>query len=154
MDGQPVREQRDQDRNPREAYMTMQVDFLKKVQLRIEAAADAGAEERTAAPQPLTLICGAASAGLCPFEYELIGKSPGDRVEFRVPASRLPETMAHLLMPLREVLQGAPFPPVLAMGVTVEAVSDPTPREVIRAMAEAANQEGCGAGCDCGCGGH
>ena len=134
--------------------MSMQVDFLKKVQLRIQAGAESGAGNLTAAPQPLTLVCGAASAGLCPFEFELIGKSPGDRLELRVPASRLPETMAHLLMPLREVLKGAPLPPVLALDVTVEAVTDPTPREVIRAMAEAANQEGCGADCNCGCGGH
>lgn len=154
MDGHPVNSQRDQDRNPREADMSMQVDFLKKVQLRIEAGADAGERGLTAAPQPLTLICGAASAGLCPFEYELIGKSPGDRLELTLPASRLPETMAHLLLPLREVLEGAPLPPVLALGVTVEAVTDPTPREVIRAMAEAANQEGCGADGNCGCGGH
>ncbi len=134
--------------------MTMQVDYLKKVQLRIEAGADAGAWDLTSGPQPLTLICGTASTGLCPFEYELIGKSPGDRLELRVPASRLPETMAHLLLPLRKILEGAPLPPVLALGITVEAVTDPHPREVIRSMAEAANQEGCGADCDCGCGGH
>jgi hypothetical protein len=142
------------DHYPWEAGMTMQVDYLKKVQLRIEAGAEAGTWDLTPEPQALTLICGAASAGLCPFEYELIGKTAGDRLELAIPASRLPETMAHLLLPLREALAFATMPPVLALGVTIEAVTDPNPREVIRAMAEATNQEGCGADCDCGCGGH
>ena len=134
--------------------MTMQVDYLKKVDLRIEAGAEAGSWDLTPEPQALTLICGAASAGLCPFEYELMGKNPGERVELTIAASRLTETMAHLLLPLRKVLGGVVMPPLLALGITIEAVTDPNPREVIRAMAEATNQEGCGGDCDCGCGGH
>ncbi len=134
--------------------MTMQVDYLKKVDLRIEAGAEAGSWDLTPEPQALTLICGTASTGICPFEYELMGKTPGERVELTIAASRLTETMAHLLLPLRKVLGGAVMPPLLALGITIEAVTDPNPREVIRAMAEATNQEGCGGDCDCGCGGH
>ncbi|MDJ0665720.1 MAG: hypothetical protein QNJ61_00540 [Desulfobacterales bacterium] len=134
--------------------MTMQVDYLKKVDLRIEAGAEAGRWDLTPEPQALTLICGTASTGICPFEYELMGKTPGERVELTIAASRLTETMAHLLLPLRKVLGGAVMPPLLALGITIEAVTDPNPREVIRAMAEATNQEGCGGDCDCGCGGH
>ena len=134
--------------------MTMQVDYLKKVQLRIEAGAEAGKWDLTPEPRVLTLVCGAASEGLCPFEYELIGKRSGDRLELAIPASRLSATMAHLLLPLREVLAFASMPPVLALGVTIEAVADPNPREVIRAMAEATNADGCGGDCSCGCGGH
>ncbi len=134
--------------------MSMQVDYLKKVQLRLEAGAETGQWDLTTVPKPLTFICGTASAGLCPFEYQLIGKAAGERVEILIPASRLAETMAHLLMPLRKALAGAAIPPVLALAVTIENVSEPAPREVIRAMAEATNAEGCGADCDCGCGGH
>ena len=134
--------------------MTTQVDYLKKVDLRIEAGAEAGSWDLTPEPQALTLICGAASTGICPFEYELMGKTAGERVELTIAASRLTETMAHLLLPLRKVLGGAVMPPLLALGITIEAVTDPNPREVIRAMAEATNQEGCGGDCDCGCGGH
>jgi hypothetical protein len=134
--------------------MTLQVDHLKKVHLRLEAGAETGRWDLTPEPKALTFICGTASAGMCPFEYQLIGKAAGERLELSIPAFRLPQTMAHLLMPLRLALEGAPMPPVLALGVTIEAVSEPAPREVIRAMAEAANAEGCGADCDCGCGGH
>jgi hypothetical protein len=134
--------------------MTMQVDHLKKVQLQLVAGTESGTWDLIPQPKTLTFVCGAASAGMCPFEYQLIGKTAGQQMAFEIPAARLVETMAHLMMPLRLALDGAKIPPVLALEVTVQAVSDPTPREVIRAMAEAANQEGCGADCSCGCGGH
>ena len=134
--------------------MRIEVDHLKKVHLLLEAGSEAGERDLTPAPRALTFICGAASAGMCPFEYRLIGKSAGDWLALSIPASRLAETMAHLLMPLRKALDSAPIPPVLSLTVTIEAVSEPTPREIIRAMAEVTNAEGCGADCDCGCSGH
>lgn len=134
--------------------MTMQIDHLKKVRLRLEADIENGKQALTPEPKTLTFVCGSASAGMCPFEYELIGKAAGDQLELSIPAARLAETMAHLLQPLRQTLGGITMPPVLALSVIVEAVSDPTPREVIRAMAAATNAIGCGDDCDCGCGGH
>ena len=134
--------------------MDMRVDYLKKVHLQLEAGAETGRWDLTPEPRTLTFICGTASAGMCPFEYQLIGKTAGERIELSIPASRLAETMAHLLTPLRTALEGAAIPPVLALGVTIEQVSEPAPREVIRALAEATNAEGCGGDCDCGCGGH
>ena len=133
--------------------MSLQVDYLKKVQLQLKAGAEAGQWDLTTGPKTLTFICGTASAGLCPFEYQLVGKAAGESLEISIPASRLSETMAHLLRPLRKALEGAAIPPVLALAVTIEKVSEPAPREVIKAMAEATNAEGCGADCDCGCGG-
>lgn len=134
--------------------MTMQVDHLKKVHLRLEAGTEIDNWDLTPAPKALTFICGTASAGMCPFEYQLIGKVAGDRLKLTIPAARLAETMGHLLMPLRLTLEGATMPPVLSLAIAIESVSEPAPREVIRAMAEAANTEGCGADCNCGCGGH
>lgn len=134
--------------------MDQTVDHLKKVYLVLEAGSLPGDRDLTPAPRPLTFICGTASAGMCPFEYQLVGKGAGDRLEFSIPASRLPETMAHLLMPLRKALGGAAMPPVLSLVVTIEQVSEPAPREIIRAMAEATNAGGCSDDCSCGCGGH
>ncbi len=134
--------------------MPPSIDYLKKVHLKLEAGDRVGRYDLTPEPKSLTFICGTASAGLCPFEYQLVGKSAGERLEIAIPAVRLPETMAHLLTPLRRALEGASIPPVLALAITILQVSDPDPREVIRAMAEATNAEGCGTGCDCGCGGH
>ncbi len=134
--------------------MGIKVDHLKKVHLRLEAGSAPGEWDLTPTPRTLTFICGTASAGMCPFEFQLIGKSAGERLALSIPASRLGETMAHLLRPLRKVLEGAPIPPVLSLAVTIEQVSDPAPREIISAMAEATNAEGCGSDCSCGCGGH
>jgi hypothetical protein len=91
---------------------------------------------------------------MCPFEYQLMGKTAGEQLVLSIPASQLTETMAHLLTPLRLALKGVAMPPVLALAVTIDDVSDPAPREIIRAMAEATNADGCGGDCDCGCGGH
>ncbi len=134
--------------------MSLKVDHLKKVQLLLEAGSAPGERDLTPAPRSLDFICGAASTGMSPFEYQLIGKTAGEHLELSIPASRLSETMAHLLMPLRKVFDGAAIPPVLELSVTIEAISEPTPREIIRALAEATNAGGCGVDCDCGCGGH
>ncbi len=134
--------------------MTLQVDHLKKVRLRLEAGSEKRSSQSTVEPKALTFICGTASGGMCPFEYQLIGKTVGERLDLSIPASQLVETMAHLLMPLRRALEVVTTPAVLDLAVTIEAVSEPAPREIIRAMAEATNADGCGGDCDCGCGGH
>ena len=134
--------------------MTMQVDHLKKVRLRLETGSENHSWHSTVEPKALTFICGTASGGMCPFEYHLMGKTAGERLDLSIPASRLAETMAHLLMPLRRALEVVSMPPVLDLAVTIEAVSEPAPREIIRAMAEATNADGCGGDCDCGCCGH
>ena len=134
--------------------MTLQVDNLKKVRLRLEAGSEKRSSQSTVEPKALTFICGTASGGMCPFEYQLIGKTVGERLDLSIPASQLVETMAHLLMPLRRALEVVTTPAVLDLAVTIEAVSEPAPREIIRAMAEATNADGCRGDCDCGCGGH
>jgi hypothetical protein len=134
--------------------MTLQVDHLKRVRLRLEAGNPNASWKPAPGPKSLTFICGTASEGMCPFEYQLIGKTAGERLELSIPACRLAETMAHLLMPLRRALEITAMPPVLDLAVVIEEVSEPAPREIIRAMAEATNADGCGGDCDCGCGGH
>jgi hypothetical protein len=134
--------------------MSLTVDHLRKVHLQIEAGSSPGERDLTPTPRSFIFICGAASAGMCPFEYQLVGKAAGEQLDVSIPAARLSETMAHLLMPLRRLLDGAAIPPVLSLTVTIDRVSEPAPREVIRAMAEATNAEGCGGDCSCGCGGH
>ncbi|MBL0715259.1 MAG: hypothetical protein JJV98_16340, partial [Desulfosarcina sp.] len=90
--------------------MTIRVDYLKKVHLRLEAGSEIGQWDLTPESAALTFICGIASEGMCPFENELIGRAPGERFELTVAASRLADTFAHLLMPLRLALQGAVMP--------------------------------------------
>ena len=125
--------------------MTTVVDHLKKVTLEIQCA------ER---PFAFEFIVGAASEGLCQFEFELLHKSPGEHCRLSIPRQKAPQTLAHLQRPLCSALLLNDAPEDLELQITIVAVDDPEPREVIRAMAQAAEQNGCAGGCGCGCSGH
>lgn len=94
-------------------------------------------------------IVGIGSAGMTPFETLLLGKAIGETVSANVSPESLPAFFGHL--PIR--------PPVvpdsaetITLIVSIRDIARPDARETIRAMAALA--EGCGGGCDCGCGGH
>ena len=125
--------------------MPHSVDHLKKVGLELEI-------DRLSVP--FEFICGAASEGLCPFEYELLDKSAGARFQLSIPRDKAASTFAHLYTPIRMSLQLMDLPQTLELTVAVVSVSEPEPREIVRAMAQAADQSGCGGDCGCGCGGH
>lgn len=124
--------------------MTTVVDHLKKVSLQIQ-----GADQ----PLAFEFIVGTASEGLCPFEIELLHKSPGEQVRLSIPRGKTSQTLAHLQKPLCNALHLNDAQEDLDLQITIVAVDDPEPREVVRAMAQAAEQGGCGGGCGCGCGG-
>ena len=119
------------------------IDHLKKVRLEIACGG------RRA---PFEFVLGAASEGLCPCEYELLHKTVGDRLNLSIPKPMVAQTFAHLYAPLCGILQlNTPYE-MLDLAVTVAAVDAPAPREIVRAMAQALEQAGCGGDCGCGCG--
>lgn len=134
--------------------MSNVIDYLTQVTLQVASAATPGDACAARAPAVLVFICGAASGGMSPFEYALLGKTPGDTIQLALPRAEIPATLAHLALPLRTALGGLPWPDTLALDIRVTRVEPAAPREIIRAMAQAANQEGCGGDCDCGCSGH
>jgi hypothetical protein len=125
--------------------MTHVVDHLKKVSLTIRHAHHS---------VPFEFIVGTASGGLCPFEYELLHKAAGDRLQVHIPVGKLAPTLSHLQRPLCSALHLNAPEENLELEIAIVAVTDPQPREVIQAMAQAAEQQGCGGNCGCGCGGH
>jgi hypothetical protein len=125
--------------------MSSVVDHLKKVVLELQW------DHRAV---PFEFIVGAASDGLCPFECELLHKSPGDRLRLSIPRAMTGPTFAHLHAAICRLLELERPAETLDLGITVVRVEDPQPREVVRAMAQAAEQHGCGGDCGCGCGGH
>ena len=125
--------------------MSNAVDHLKKVTLALEM---------TDRKEQFDLIFGTASDGLSPFEYELLNKTVGDQIHLAVKRTEAAPMFAHLYLPIRKTLQLIEPPETLELMVSVEAVTDPEPREIVRAMAQAAEQSGCGGDCGCGCGGH
>lgn len=130
---------------PGEANMTSVVDHLKKVVLTLRWDNHS---------TPFEFILGAASEGLCPFECELLNKSAGDRFTLSIPWAMSGQTFAHLQGDVCRALAPGPADEALDLDITVVAVKDPEPREVVRALAQAAEQHGCGGDCGCGCGGH
>ena len=125
--------------------MSIPVDHLKNVELTLKTA------DRI---KPFNLIFGIASDGLCPFEYELLNKTPGEQIHLMIKRSEAAPIFAHLYLPIRKALEMVEPPETLDLVISVEAVSDAEPREIVRAMAQAAEQSGCGGDCACGCGGH
>ena len=124
--------------------MSDTIDHLKKVRLEIQLA------KRTV---PFDFIFGIASDGMCPFEFELLHKTVGDRLHLNVPQTEAPRIFAHLYLPLCIALSLSEMPKTLDLDIAVSAVSDAEPREVVRAMAQTAEAAGCGGNCGCGCGG-
>ena len=125
--------------------MSTAIDHLKKVTLELQY------DDRT---EPFEFIFGIASEGLCPFEYLLLHKVAGDQVQLMIPQMEAPRMFAHLYMPLRMAMALYDPPDTIGLAVSVTAVTDAQPREVVRAMAQATEKEGCGGNCGCGCSGH
>jgi hypothetical protein len=134
--------------------MTQTVDQLSKVTLQVTLRDAAGDGRCLQTTVDFSFVCGTASSGLSPFEYALLGKTAGAAMHLSLPRLEIPATLAHLALPLRIALGGIDWPAILALEIRVKRVEPADPREIIRAMAQAANQEGCGGDCDCGCGGH
>jgi hypothetical protein len=127
-----------------EGKMSIAVDHLKKVTLEIQTDTRKG---------KLEFICGAASDGFCPFEYELLHKTPGDQLHLSVPRDKAVLTFAHLYKPLQKAVGIVTPAETIDLNVSVISISDPEPREIIQALAQATDQNGCGGDCGCGCGG-
>ena len=125
--------------------MSSAVDHLKKISLEVQFDA------RTV---PFDFIFGIASDGMCPFEYALLHKAVGDRLHLSVPRAEASRTFAHLYRPLCAALSLPEALGIFSLDITVSAVTDAEPREVVRAMAQVAEADGCGGDCGCGCGGH
>lgn len=119
---------------------------LTKVSLSLAAGSAADRMDLTPDPLPLTFVYGIGKEGLTPFEYELSEATAGGSVSFSVPRHQLDSFFEHVFLPLPALDHAE----TIHFNVRIERVSPPSSREVIKAMAEAA--EGCS--CGCGCGGH
>lgn len=117
---------------------------LTKVSLSLAAGRAADRMDLTPDPLPLTFVCGIGKEGLTPFECELSEAPAGESVSFSVPRHQLDSFFEHIFLPLPAL----DHVETIHFNVRVERVSAPSSREVIKAMAEAA--EGCSCGCGCG----
>jgi hypothetical protein len=119
------------------------VGSLKKVSLRLEAGTDGETMDLIREPLSYEFIYGTGIPGLSPLEYALAGKREGDILNLHLRGGETPKFFQHLFIPQLAVLEGHG---ALYLRVHIVDVSEPDPREIIKAMAEAA---ACGDSC-CG----
>ena len=129
----------------------MKVDQLTKVDVTLTAGSSA--EKMDLIPQPVawSFITGVSAEGLTPFEMACQQKSAGDVVCLEIPARQPHKIFEHLRPP---VLGELPDDRPIYLKAVVTKVESASSREVVQAMAEAANHGGggCGGSCGCGCG--
>jgi len=116
---------------------------LKNISLLLEAGTGPDKMDLTFEPIPFEFIFGAGSQGLSPFEFQLADKKEGEGLRMHIRVEELSDLFQHLLIPslgIPESISG------IYLNVKIVRVSEADPKEVIKAMAEAA---GCGDHC-CG----
>lgn len=124
------------------------ISHLKKVHLSIRSISGSGQKVVELLPVSTELIVGLHPEGLTIFESKLMDKQAGE--EFRLHFSRQNRhaMLGHITIPLPP---GTNQDDDVEILVKIAKVSQPSNREVVKAMADLAGG-GCGSDCDCGCG--
>ncbi len=120
------------------------VEPLTRIRAEIQAVPPGGAGAPRRAE--LEFIVGVGSGGFIPFEGLLLGRRPGERISFHLRAEEVDRFCGHLGLLLAPALEGLEEADVT---LDLRTVDPAAPREILRAMAEAA---ACGPACGCGCG--
>ena len=124
---------------------------LKKITLTYTAGTGPDARDLAPTSRDLEFIFGIAVEGFTLLECALDGKIPGDSGVLEIAKNDLPEFFGH-------ILDWADVFPVnldpVYFHYTITSVADVPASEVVRAMAKATAEGGCGGGGGCGCGGH
>ena len=123
------------------------VDALKRITLTVQAGSSDTTYDLIPEPATIEFIFGICPEGLSPFEFTLSGKSSGEHVQLAVPADQIHSTFHHIPLPFFNTEKGLSK---VFFKATVVAIDFPSPKEVVKALAQLAN---CGGG-DCSCCGH
>ncbi len=121
-------------------------EHLKKVSVTVSP--ECGNDAVSAESRSFEFIYGIGVEGLTPFESVIAGARTGDTIPIQIGSEDIAALFGHLLP------CGAGFPEtpqVTCLNVCIGRISEPTPREVVRAIAGNAS---CGSDCGCGCGSH
>jgi hypothetical protein len=119
------------------------VGNLKKVAVLLEAGTRPEAMDLTREPIPYDFVYGVGAHGLSPFEFELADKGEGDEMVIPVHTEEMADFFCHHFIPQLAIPAGVGE---FYLRTRIAGVSAADPREIIKAMAEAA---ACGRGC-CG----
>jgi len=112
------------------------IGSLRKVSLLLEAGTGPDKTDLTAEPIPFEFIFGAGSQGLSPFEFELANKKEREGLSMPMRREELPDLFQHLPVPSLAIPERIN---AFYLKVQIVKVSEADPKEVIKAMAEAAS---------------
>ena len=110
---------------------------LKKITLILEAGMEPETMDLTREPVSYDFIYGIGMQGLSPFEFALSDKRAGDILDFRLRGEEMLSFFQHLSIPQLTVLEGVSS---FHLKVQVVGITEPDQREIIKAMAEAAER--------------
>ncbi len=120
------------------------IDNLKKIKLAITIGATRKEAQTTPEDEEYVFIYGIGTAGISPFEKALYNKKSGDTVLLKIYRKDLCETFVHLDPPRIGTFFSRDF---FYIGIVIMEISDPSPTEIVKAMAIAGKCSG--SGCDC-----
>jgi hypothetical protein len=130
------------------------VENLKKITLAFQASSCPETMDLKPGPSEFDFIFGLSPEGMTPFEYELVDRFVGEEISLHLKKETCYDFFEHLNPPFSHFFDGNND---LYVKVKIIGVATPQTREIIKAMAERAQQSegGCAGGhgdCDCGCG--
>ena len=108
---------------------------LKQIILILKAGTGPDKTDLTAEPIPFEFIFGVGAQGLSPFEFELAGKREGDCFTIPMRGEKVQEVFQHLLIPALQALEKVAS---FHLKTQIVGVREADPKQVIKAMAEAA----------------
>jgi hypothetical protein len=123
------------------------VENLKMITLSFEAGTSQTALDISPNHLKIKFIFGLGLEGMTPFEYKLVDKVEGDRIEFLLKKNDRLSFFGHLTPSFINLLDNCNE---VYLKATIEGITTANSREIIKAMAEMTAHGG--AGCDCGCG--
>ena len=112
-----------------------EVGPLKKISLLLEAGTGPDKMDLTFEPIPFEFIFGAGSQGLSPFEFQFADKKEGEGLSMHIRVEELSDLFQHLLIPSLAIPESIS---AFYLKVQIVKVREAEPKEVIKAMAEAA----------------
>ena len=122
------------------------VENLTKVTLRLEAGTIAEHMDLTPTALEFEFIFGIGSGGMCPFEYRLVNKAPGEEIGIRVREVERHLLFEHLHPPVMNLFEKHD---ALYLKIKILKIQQPENKEIIKALSEVASHHH---DCDCGCG--
>lgn len=124
------------------------VENLQKVTLLLEAGTTPDVMDLDPQNPKFEFIFGLVPGGMTPFEYELVNRNVGQEVLLHLERAGLDSFFERLNPPIMDLFNGRND---VYLKVKIAAVAPANNRQIVKAMAEIANQEDrCGCGCGCG----